>query len=153
MYKIHGWLCSFVFAVFDNFDKARVRARSCSIISKNPCSCSFIPDSDILLKYFETFRARDPDIFHLYHDSSCGKIHDHQACFPISRAQNFLIGSFLSGFTVFGRLNWKCSKLKHMCKNSAANNIASSKFSFSKFISKEGFQIFKINNQREKLKT
>ena len=36
-------------------------------------------------QYFETFRARDPNIFHLYHDASCGKIHDHQVCFAIGR--------------------------------------------------------------------
>ena len=56
--KIHGCSCSFVFAVFNNFNKARVRVRSCSIFSKanvfvfvrvqyfakNPCSCSFVFD-------------------------------------------------------------------------------------------------------------
>ena len=112
--------------------RANSNEHQCSL---HAFSCSFIPDLDILLKYFETFRARDPNIFHLYHDSSCGKIHDHQACFPISRAQTLQIGSFLSDFTVLWRLNWKFSKLKHMCKNSAANNIASSKFAFAKLIS------------------
>ena len=36
-------------------------------------------------KYFELFRARDPNIFHLYHDSSCGKIKDRQARFLIDQ--------------------------------------------------------------------
>ena len=54
--KIHGCSCSFVFAVFNNFNKARVRVRSCSIFSKTNvfvfvrvrhfskkvCSCSFV---------------------------------------------------------------------------------------------------------------
>ena len=32
--KEHGCSCSFVFAVFNNFNKTRVRVRSCSIFSK-----------------------------------------------------------------------------------------------------------------------
>ena len=56
--KINGCSCLFVFAVFNNFNKTRVRVRSCSIFSKtnvfvfvrvqyfakNPCSCSFMFD-------------------------------------------------------------------------------------------------------------
>ena len=56
--KEHACSCSFVFAVFNNFNKTRVRVRSCSIFSKtnvfvfvrvqyfakNPCSCSFMFD-------------------------------------------------------------------------------------------------------------
>ena len=78
---------------------------------------------------------------------SSGLFSDWPSLNPFWLAHSYLILRF------FGWLNWKCYKLKNMCKNSAANNIASSKFSFSKLISKEAFQIYKINNQIEKLKS
>ena len=54
--KEHTCSCSFVFAVFNNFNETRVRVRSCSIFHgkyvfvfvrvrhfrKNACSCSFV---------------------------------------------------------------------------------------------------------------
>ena len=78
---------------------------------------------------------------------SSGLFSDWPSLNPFWLAHSYLILRF------FGWLNWKCYKLKNMCKNSAANNIASSKFSFSKLISKEAFQIYKINNQIRKLKS
>ena len=57
--KEHACSCSFVFAVFNNFNKTRVRVRSCSTFSKKSvfvfvrvqyfteilCSCSFVFDT------------------------------------------------------------------------------------------------------------
>ena len=45
-------------------------------------------------KNFEIFRARDPDIFHLYHDSTCGKIKDRQVRFLVRFESSILTDWF-----------------------------------------------------------
>ena len=116
--KNYGCSCSFE---FDEFDKTRLCDRSCSIISNDPCSCSFMFGRtrtnisvrsmrfrvrssliEISNKSILNLSEREIQIYFIFITILLvGKFMIIRLVFRLAELKPFLIGSFLSDFTVF----------------------------------------------------